>query len=212
MANTKPDEDSPSDNNEGSVEEEKEDVEDESDADNNVDEYGCASQEHPRGNSNAESDPRKIEGHTEVENGGKDESRESKPKRNGKEKLPASIRVASRDRVPIQSNFFPAIPGYGMMFPMQGFAPHCQVPQFPAANGNVLDLSLTGQNPLTPCGYTDASTIRDPAPDTRRNRGGVTEPFPQKLHRMLEATEKEGDSDVVGWFSHGRAFAIHKAS
>jgi hypothetical protein len=59
-------------------------------------------------------------------------------------------------------------------------------------------------------GYSDASVMADPAPDTRRNRGGVTEPFPEKLHRMLEATEREGLSDVVSFFSHGRAFSIHK--
>jgi len=63
------------------------------------------------------------------------------------------------------------------------------------------------QNPHV---YTDASTMTDPAPDTRRNRGGVTEPFPEKLHRMLDAAEREGLSDVVSFFSHGRAFAIHK--
>ena len=58
--------------------------------------------------------------------------------------------------------------------------------------------------------YTDAASMPDPPPDTRRNRGGVTEPFPEKLHRMLETTEREGQSDVVSFFSHGRAFAIHK--
>jgi len=61
-----------------------------------------------------------------------------------------------------------------------------------------------------PYGYTDASKLGDPAPDVRRNRGGVTEPFPEKLHRMLDYCEREGMSDVVSFFSHGRAFAIHK--
>ena len=63
---------------------------------------------------------------------------------------------------------------------------------------------------LDPSVYTDASSTTDPAPDTRRNRGGVTEPFPEKLHRMLDGVEREGLSDVVSFFSHGRAFAIHK--
>ncbi len=61
-----------------------------------------------------------------------------------------------------------------------------------------------------PFGYADASQMNDPSPDTRRNRGGVTEPFPEKLHRMLDAAEREGLSDVVSFFPHGRAFAIHK--
>ena len=63
---------------------------------------------------------------------------------------------------------------------------------------------------VRPDQYTDVSTFKDPIPDTNRNKGGVTEMFPQKLHRMLEETEREGKSDVVSFFSHGRAFAIHK--
>lgn len=61
-----------------------------------------------------------------------------------------------------------------------------------------------------PYQYTDVSHCSDPIPDNRRNRGGVTEPFPSKLHRMLEAVEREGLGEVVSFFSHGRAFAIHK--
>ena len=70
------------------------------------------------------------------------------------------------------------------------------------------DYMMTG--PINPHTYTDASTMSDPATDTRRNRGGVTEPFPDKMHRMLNGTEREGLTDVVAFFSHGRAFAIHK--
>jgi hypothetical protein len=58
--------------------------------------------------------------------------------------------------------------------------------------------------------YSDVSGMVDPIPDPRRNRGGVSEPFPEKLHRMLDTVEREGLSEVVGFFSHGRAFAIHK--
>ena len=69
-------------------------------------------------------------------------------------------------------------------------------------------------NPMTgtydPSTYTDVSAMEDPLPDTRRNRGGVSEPFPQKLHRMLESCEKEGLSDIVSFYKHGRAFAIHQ--
>ena len=83
---------------------------------------------------------------------------------------------------------------------------HVQPPQYLPPPPT--DYLLTGpQNPHT---YTDASGLGDPIPDTRRNRGGVTEPFPEKLHRMLEGVEREGLSDVVSFFSHGRAFAIHK--
>ncbi len=71
------------------------------------------------------------------------------------------------------------------------------------------DALLTGAN-SNPYNYADVSNLSDPIPDTRRNRGGVTEPFPEKLHRMLEQTERDGLTDVVSFFTHGRAFAIHK--
>jgi hypothetical protein len=80
---------------------------------------------------------------------------------------------------------------------------------FAPAPPPVGDPFLTG-TASDPTHYRDASSLHDPIPDTRRNRGGVTEPFPEKLHRMLEQTEREGVTDIVSFFSHGRAFAIHK--
>ena len=43
----------------------------------------------------------------------------------------------------------------------------------------------------------------------RRSRGGVSEHFPERLHRMLLDVELEGHSDVVSFYSHGRAFGVH---
>lgn len=60
--------------------------------------------------------------------------------------------------------------------------------------------------------YFDASSLADPDAATlanRRTRGGVTEPFPEKLHRLLRDAEENGESDVISFFPHGRAFAIH---
>lgn len=45
---------------------------------------------------------------------------------------------------------------------------------------------------------------------TRRMRGGVIEPFPEKLHRLLIEVEAAGRSDVISFVANGRAFAIHK--
>jgi hypothetical protein len=39
---------------------------------------------------------------------------------------------------------------------------------------------------------------------------GASESFPEKLYNMLETCDREGLVDIVGWLSHGRAFAIHK--
>jgi len=42
-----------------------------------------------------------------------------------------------------------------------------------------------------------------------RPASGVTEPFPDKLYRLIEDAQAEGKSDIISFFSHGRAFAIH---
>lgn len=42
------------------------------------------------------------------------------------------------------------------------------------------------------------------------HRGGVTIPFPAKLHVMLSRVDEEGMSDVVSWQPHGRCFVVHK--
>jgi hypothetical protein len=60
--------------------------------------------------------------------------------------------------------------------------------------------------------YFDASALKDPDPvvlANRRARGGVTEPFPEKLHRMLCEVEESIDNVIVSFFPHGRAFAVH---
>lgn len=60
--------------------------------------------------------------------------------------------------------------------------------------------------------YFDASSLDDPddiALSNRRTRGGVTEPFPEKLHRMLCDAVESGTTDIISFFPHGRAFGIH---
>jgi hypothetical protein len=59
--------------------------------------------------------------------------------------------------------------------------------------------------------YFDASGLKDPDPVSmanRRARGGVSEPFPEKLHRLLADVEKEGKADIIGFLPHGRAFIL----
>lgn len=41
-------------------------------------------------------------------------------------------------------------------------------------------------------------------------KGGVTVPFPWKLHDMLDAVEKEGLEHIVSWQPHGRSFTVYK--
>lgn len=44
----------------------------------------------------------------------------------------------------------------------------------------------------------------------QRQRGGVTVPFPIKLHQVLEQVEADGFADCIAWQPHGRCFVIHK--
>lgn len=43
----------------------------------------------------------------------------------------------------------------------------------------------------------------------QRYLGGVSDPFPTKLHDLLRQLEDDGLSSVIGWMPHGRAFAVH---
>jgi hypothetical protein len=43
----------------------------------------------------------------------------------------------------------------------------------------------------------------------KKNKGGISTPFPVILHDMLERADKEGFSNIVSWQPHGRAFQVH---
>jgi HSF-type DNA-binding len=46
--------------------------------------------------------------------------------------------------------------------------------------------------------------------DERPARGGVTTPFPIRLHQMLDQLTLDGHADVISWQPHGRCFVIRK--
>uniref|UniRef100_A0A7S4ER40 HSF-type DNA-binding domain-containing protein n=2 Tax=Pseudo-nitzschia australis TaxID=44445 RepID=A0A7S4ER40_9STRA len=58
----------------------------------------------------------------------------------------------------------------------------------------------------------DSSSSLDDQNDRGRSiaKGGVTTPFPWKLHIMLDAMDETGDKSIVCWQPHGRAFMVHK--
>ena len=69
------------------------------------------------------------------------------------------------------------------------------------------------------CKDEDSSSASDWTNHRRQNAGGVKEPFPLKLHRMLQSEEEEEEenenhptsgtcSSVVRWMPHGRAFIV----
>jgi hypothetical protein len=47
-------------------------------------------------------------------------------------------------------------------------------------------------------------------PCQQKSRGGVSIPFPLKLHGMLDKAMAEGHGDIVSWQPHGRCFVVYK--
>jgi hypothetical protein len=179
---------------------------DEDDEDDSEDDQrGGQDKEDEKGGGGSEQEDKKID---ESSAGGgaphehdKPEGNSAQPPSQQQQSYPPPVTPgAPPGAIPIQPYGYP--PGYPYYPPMPGYAPN--LASSPGADH--FQMMATS----SPYGYTDVSTSVDPAPDTRRNRGGVTEPFPEKLHRMLDSAERERTTDVVSFFSHGRAFAIHK--
>lgn len=59
----------------------------------------------------------------------------------------------------------------------------------------------------------DVATTDDDGCRTHKStglRGGVTSPFPEKLHELLESASEQGLEEIIGWQPHGRCFVVHK--
>jgi len=108
----------------------------------------------------------------------------------------------------------PLQPRMGVMGVLSG-QPMLQAPNLQDAR------MLMAQNQMNVASLSAApgSQVEPPLPSpnalfsrdgTRRMRGGVIEPFPEKLHRLLHEVEAAGRSDVISFIAEGRAFAIHK--
>jgi hypothetical protein len=58
--------------------------------------------------------------------------------------------------------------------------------------------------------YVDISELPVvPGAERQAMRGGVAQPFPEKLFFMLQEVEQQGKSHIASFYSHGRAFGIH---
>lgn len=62
--------------------------------------------------------------------------------------------------------------------------------------------------------YHDFANVPDAVGYVRKKTGGVTQPFPEKLHELLEMESTPNFAQdltaIVGWLPHGRAFLVRK--
>lgn len=97
-------------------------------------------------------------------------------------------------------------------FPKTGDTPSVITPGGHLDNASTLEALGSSMRKMS-SPYIDASGIvngvRSNDPSAQRTRGGVTEPFPEKLHRMLSEIEEAGDAGILSFYPHGRAFGIH---
>lgn len=85
--------------------------------------------------------------------------------------------------------------------------PRFDDPRYFMSQGNGMNMTQLNHHQAFTLPSPHELTLRD---DTRRMRGGVIEPFPEKLHRLLIEVEVAGRSDVISFIAGGKAFAIHK--
>jgi len=90
----------------------------------------------------------------------------------------------------------------------------------PRPSGAAVVVSSSCRNPSSPQHkprgvphvYHDYSQVSGPgASFVRKKTGGVTNPFPEKLHEMLDQESSDDPSSaIVSWLPHGRAFIVRR--
>lgn len=108
------------------------------------------------------------------------------------------------------------IPGRGQLLPrmnaLTSSALNNKVPGYLEAKvGEEVEVSLNKSTAKTEA--EDASedvSEEEEAEDTGREEDPNNDTFPHKLYRMVAEAEEEGNDNIVSFFAHGKAFAIHK--
>ena len=78
-------------------------------------------------------------------------------------------------------------------------------PQKPGKTAKMNDRHFVQHN------YHDHACDTAETPDAgERRKGGVSIPFPVKLHSVLDQVEADGLGHIISWQPHGRCFVIHK--
>jgi hypothetical protein len=87
-----------------------------------------------------------------------------------------------------------------------------QAPRSPQSPSGMYAGTSTKEIPRrgVPHVYHDYSQTPDTPGYVRKKTGGVTQPFPEKLHEMLDAESETDARSIVSWLPHGRAFIVRK--
>jgi hypothetical protein len=113
----------------------------------------------------------------------------------GQEEIPGREQLLPRTNAVTSSALNIKVPGY-----------------LEAKAGDEVDVSLnksTVKNEAEDASE-DASEEEEEAEDTGREEDPNNDTFPHKLYRMVAEAEEEGNDNIVSFFAHGKAFAIHK--
>jgi hypothetical protein len=110
------------------------------------------------------------------------------------------------------SEFYSPDPSHSQSDPNQPSHEHYQTGTIDSTGDNSTSESTpTVPKRGVPHVYHDYGQVPDVIGYVRKKTGGVTQPFPEKLHDMLHALDHNFEArEVVSWLPHGRAFLVHK--
>jgi hypothetical protein len=89
-------------------------------------------------------------------------------------------------------------------YPMDPVGETRSIVSFTTSNGSLNNLSPAFKN--DEMSFPSSSNLES---HKKGPRGGITDPFPVKLHSLLDASSDEFDH-IISWQPHGRCFLLHK--
>jgi hypothetical protein len=122
--------------------------------------------------------------------------------------LPASLLRGGQEEIPGRGQLLPR------MNAVTSSALNSKAPLYLEAKaGDEVAVSLnksTGKTVTEDASEEEEDEEEEVVEDTGREEDPSNDTFPHKLYRMVTEAEEEGNDNIVSFFPHGKAFAIHK--